>query len=115
MAYLAEAADLARELGDSWRLSQILSWQATSSRGTDARRTGHRGLRRPGWASGTEIAAAPACADAASSSIKIMADPPSSATKMRNPPRRMRNYTRCYYFCRFPDCVSSCDPLAATM
>jgi hypothetical protein len=27
MAYLAEAADLARELGDSWRLSQILSWQ----------------------------------------------------------------------------------------
>jgi hypothetical protein len=36
MAYVAEAADLARELGDSWRLSQILSWQATSARGTDA-------------------------------------------------------------------------------
>src|ERR1700730_681761 len=46
MAFLVEAADLARELGDSWRLSQILSWQATSARGTDARRTGHRWLRR---------------------------------------------------------------------
>ncbi len=29
--YLSEAADLARELGDSWRLSQILSWQATAA------------------------------------------------------------------------------------
>ncbi len=29
--YLAEAVDLARELGDSWRLSQILSWQATAA------------------------------------------------------------------------------------
>ena len=26
--YLAEAADLARELGDSWWLGQILDWQA---------------------------------------------------------------------------------------
>ncbi len=29
--YLAEAAELARELGDSWRLSQILAWQATAA------------------------------------------------------------------------------------
>ena len=29
--YLAEAADLARELGDTWRLSQILAWQATAA------------------------------------------------------------------------------------
>ncbi|HVQ50773.1 MAG TPA: adenylate/guanylate cyclase domain-containing protein, partial [Mycobacterium sp.] len=29
--YLSEAADLARELGDSWRLSQVLSWQATAA------------------------------------------------------------------------------------
>ena len=26
--YLAEASDLARELGDHWRLSQILGWQS---------------------------------------------------------------------------------------
>ncbi len=29
--YLAEAAELARELGDTWRLSQILAWQATAA------------------------------------------------------------------------------------
>ena len=29
--YLAEAADLARELGDTWRLGQILAWQATAA------------------------------------------------------------------------------------
>ena len=29
--YFSEAADLARELGDNWRLSQILHWQAVSA------------------------------------------------------------------------------------
>ena len=31
LPYLEEAADLARQLGDSSRLSQILSWQATAA------------------------------------------------------------------------------------
>ena len=29
--YFAEAIELARELDDKWRLSQILTWQATRS------------------------------------------------------------------------------------
>ena len=31
LPYLEEAADLARQLGDPWRLSQILYWQATAA------------------------------------------------------------------------------------
>ena len=31
LPYLDEAADLARQLGDPWRLSQILNWQATAA------------------------------------------------------------------------------------
>src|SRR5262249_60375484 len=30
-AYFAEAIELARELDDKWRLSQILTWQASSA------------------------------------------------------------------------------------
>ena len=30
LPYLDEAADLARQLGDSWQLSQALNWQATA-------------------------------------------------------------------------------------
>ena len=45
-AYFAEAIELARELDDKWRLSQILTWQASAA---NRRRRPDRGARgRPG-------------------------------------------------------------------
>ena len=43
--YLDEAADLARELGDSWWLSQILNWQAIAA--LHGRRHGRDGRGQP--------------------------------------------------------------------
>ena len=52
-AYFAEAIELARELDDTWRLSQILAWQASAAiavggtdRGARARRRRTRPRRR---------------------------------------------------------------------